>query len=111
MLNMVTLCVSAGATMPKVTKTHSSSTISLNSLQHYNEVGPMCLYKDHHFLLYLLVERRLKEKVQFGVEGSSTFLECVPRSPQATIKWLYQKEGRRKVVRLQAFTLFQTTSH
>lgn len=62
------------------------------------------------FLLCLLVERRLKEKVQFGVEGSSTFLECVPRSPQATIKWLYQKEGRRKVVRLHAFTLFQTTS-
>uniref|UniRef100_A0A672LL60 Semaphorin-3F-like n=1 Tax=Sinocyclocheilus grahami TaxID=75366 RepID=A0A672LL60_SINGR len=44
------------------------------------------------------VERRLQEKVQFGVEGSSTFLECVPRSPQATIKWLYQREGRRKVV-------------
>ncbi|XP_016136547.1 semaphorin-3F-like [Sinocyclocheilus grahami] len=44
------------------------------------------------------VERRLQEKVQFGVEGSSTFLECVPRSPQATIKWLYQKEGRRKVL-------------
>ncbi|KAI7797857.1 putative sema domain, partial [Triplophysa rosa] len=44
------------------------------------------------------VERRLKEKVQFGVEGSSTFLECSPRSPQATIKWLYQKEGRRKML-------------
>lgn len=45
------------------------------------------------------VEKRLKETVQFGVEGSSTFLECVPRSPQATVKWLYQKDGRRKVVR------------
>uniref|UniRef100_A0A8C1KN54 Sema domain, immunoglobulin domain (Ig), short basic domain, secreted, (semaphorin) 3Ga n=1 Tax=Cyprinus carpio TaxID=7962 RepID=A0A8C1KN54_CYPCA len=44
------------------------------------------------------VERRLQEKVQFGVEGSSTFLECVPRSPQATIKWLYQREGRRKLL-------------
>ncbi|XP_072537834.1 sema domain, immunoglobulin domain (Ig), short basic domain, secreted, (semaphorin) 3Ga [Salminus brasiliensis] len=44
------------------------------------------------------VEKRLKETVQFGVEGSSTFLECVPRSPQATVKWLYQKEGRRKVL-------------
>uniref|UniRef100_A0A8C1L990 Sema domain, immunoglobulin domain (Ig), short basic domain, secreted, (semaphorin) 3Ga n=1 Tax=Cyprinus carpio TaxID=7962 RepID=A0A8C1L990_CYPCA len=44
------------------------------------------------------VERRLQEKVQFGVEGSSTFLECVPRSPQATIKWLYQRDGRRKVL-------------
>ncbi|KAK3539974.1 hypothetical protein QTP70_019611 [Hemibagrus guttatus] len=44
------------------------------------------------------VEKRLKEMVQFGVEGSSTFLECVPRSPQATVKWLYQKDGRRKVL-------------
>ncbi|XP_051964301.1 semaphorin-3F-like [Xyrauchen texanus] len=44
------------------------------------------------------VERRLQAKVQFGVEGSRTFLECFPRSPQATIKWLYQKEGRRKVL-------------
>uniref|UniRef100_A0A671MH46 Semaphorin-3F-like n=1 Tax=Sinocyclocheilus anshuiensis TaxID=1608454 RepID=A0A671MH46_9TELE len=43
--------------------------------------------------------RRLQEKVQFSVEGSSTFLECVPRSPQATIKWLYQREGRRKLNR------------
>ncbi|KAB5567403.1 hypothetical protein PHYPO_G00232340 [Pangasianodon hypophthalmus] len=44
------------------------------------------------------VEKRLKETVQFGVEGSSTFLECVPRSPQATVKWLYQKDGRRKML-------------
>uniref|UniRef100_A0A8C6X090 Sema domain, immunoglobulin domain (Ig), short basic domain, secreted, (semaphorin) 3Ga n=1 Tax=Neogobius melanostomus TaxID=47308 RepID=A0A8C6X090_9GOBI len=38
------------------------------------------------------VEKRLKETVQFGVEGSSTFLECQPRSPQATVKWLFQRE-------------------
>ncbi|TSN76592.1 Semaphorin-3F [Bagarius yarrelli] len=44
------------------------------------------------------VEKRLKETLQFGVEGSSTFLECAPRSPQATVKWLYQKDGRRKVL-------------
>ncbi|CAB1329512.1 unnamed protein product [Coregonus sp. 'balchen'] len=45
------------------------------------------------------VEKRLSETVQFGVEGSSTFLECQPRSPQATVKWLYQKpDGRRKVL-------------
>uniref|UniRef100_A0A8C7YFM1 Sema domain, immunoglobulin domain (Ig), short basic domain, secreted, (semaphorin) 3Ga n=1 Tax=Oryzias sinensis TaxID=183150 RepID=A0A8C7YFM1_9TELE len=43
--------------------------------------------------------KRLKETVQFGVEGSSTFLECQPRSPQATVKWLFQREGKRKVVR------------
>uniref|UniRef100_A0AAY4D3D6 Sema domain, immunoglobulin domain (Ig), short basic domain, secreted, (semaphorin) 3Ga n=1 Tax=Denticeps clupeoides TaxID=299321 RepID=A0AAY4D3D6_9TELE len=42
--------------------------------------------------------KRLKETVQFGVEGSSTFLECLPRSPQATVKWLFQIDGRRKVV-------------
>uniref|UniRef100_A0AAY4D6G8 Sema domain, immunoglobulin domain (Ig), short basic domain, secreted, (semaphorin) 3Ga n=1 Tax=Denticeps clupeoides TaxID=299321 RepID=A0AAY4D6G8_9TELE len=40
--------------------------------------------------------KRLKETVQFGVEGSSTFLECLPRSPQATVKWLFQIDGRRK---------------
>lgn len=45
------------------------------------------------------VERRLRETVQFGVEGSSTFLECQPRSPQATVKWLFQREGKRKLVR------------
>uniref|UniRef100_A0A8C6V9X1 Sema domain, immunoglobulin domain (Ig), short basic domain, secreted, (semaphorin) 3Ga n=1 Tax=Neogobius melanostomus TaxID=47308 RepID=A0A8C6V9X1_9GOBI len=33
-----------------------------------------------------------EETVQFGVEGSSTFLECQPRSPQATVKWLFQRE-------------------
>lgn len=45
------------------------------------------------------VERRLRETVQFGVEGSSAFLECQPRSPQATVKWLFQREGKRKLVR------------
>uniref|UniRef100_A0A8B9LJW3 Sema domain, immunoglobulin domain (Ig), short basic domain, secreted, (semaphorin) 3Gb n=1 Tax=Astyanax mexicanus TaxID=7994 RepID=A0A8B9LJW3_ASTMX len=44
------------------------------------------------------VEKRLRETVQFGVEGSSTFLECQPRSPQATVKWLYQKDGKHKEV-------------
>ncbi|XP_041953281.1 sema domain, immunoglobulin domain (Ig), short basic domain, secreted, (semaphorin) 3Ga [Alosa sapidissima] len=44
------------------------------------------------------VEKRLKEIVQFGVEGSSTFLECQPRSPQASIKWLFQTDGKRKAL-------------
>lgn len=69
-----------------------------------------CLFKDHidfiyfvssschHFLSIFAVEKRLRETVQFGVEGSSTFLECQPRSPQATVKWLFQREGKRKVV-------------
>lgn len=49
--------------------------------------------------LTLSVEKRLRETVQFGVEGSSTFLECQPRSPQASVKWLCQKDGKRKAVR------------
>ncbi|XP_058873293.1 semaphorin-3F isoform X2 [Acipenser ruthenus] len=46
------------------------------------------------------VEKRLRETTQFGVEGSSTFLECQPRSPQASVKWLFQKDGtsRRKML-------------
>ncbi|XP_056131498.1 sema domain, immunoglobulin domain (Ig), short basic domain, secreted, (semaphorin) 3Gb isoform X2 [Lampris incognitus] len=42
-------------------------------------------------------ERRAQLAVQFGVEGSSVFLECQPRSPRASVKWLFQKDGRRKV--------------
>uniref|UniRef100_A0A674A403 Sema domain, immunoglobulin domain (Ig), short basic domain, secreted, (semaphorin) 3Gb n=1 Tax=Salmo trutta TaxID=8032 RepID=A0A674A403_SALTR len=58
------------------------------------------------------VEKRLSETVQFGVEGSSTFLECQPRSPQATVKWLYQKpDGRRKVVRQAHGILLKSLSH
>uniref|UniRef100_A0A672PCN3 Semaphorin-3F-like n=1 Tax=Sinocyclocheilus grahami TaxID=75366 RepID=A0A672PCN3_SINGR len=53
--------------------------------------------------LTLSVEKRLRETVQFGVEGTSTFLECQPRSPQATVKWLYQKDGKRKAVRYSCY--------
>uniref|UniRef100_A0A8C4YZJ3 Sema domain, immunoglobulin domain (Ig), short basic domain, secreted, (semaphorin) 3Gb n=1 Tax=Gadus morhua TaxID=8049 RepID=A0A8C4YZJ3_GADMO len=42
--------------------------------------------------------KRLREAVQFGVEGSNVFLECQPRSPQASVKWLLQKDGRRKLL-------------
>lgn len=51
-----------------------------------------------HPLSVFAVEKRLRETVQFGVEGSSTFLECQPRSPQASLKWLFQGEGKRKLV-------------
>ncbi|XP_019064927.1 semaphorin-3D [Fukomys damarensis] len=33
------------------------------------------------------------EKVIFGIEFNSTFLECVPKSQQATIKWYIQQAG------------------
>ncbi|XP_059499948.1 semaphorin-3F-like [Stegostoma tigrinum] len=46
------------------------------------------------------VSRMVLDSVQFGVEGSSTLLECLPRSPQASTKWLVQRKGapRRKLV-------------
>lgn len=31
-------------------------------------------------------------KVVYGVENNSTFLECMPPSPQATIKWIMQQK-------------------
>ncbi|XP_053144364.1 semaphorin-3D-like isoform X2 [Hemicordylus capensis] len=32
----------------------------------------------------------VEEKVIFGVQNNSTFLECLPHSPQTTIRWLVQ---------------------
>ncbi len=39
-----------------------------------------------------------EDKVVYGTENNSTFLECVPRSPQATISWLVQRDGRKEEV-------------
>uniref|UniRef100_A0A669DDN4 Sema domain, immunoglobulin domain (Ig), short basic domain, secreted, (semaphorin) 3Fa n=1 Tax=Oreochromis niloticus TaxID=8128 RepID=A0A669DDN4_ORENI len=41
------------------------------------------------------------ETVQYGVEGSTTFLECQARSPHMSLKWHVQKENsdRRKEIR------------
>ncbi|XP_040449435.1 semaphorin-3G [Falco naumanni] len=33
----------------------------------------------------------VEEKVLYGAEDNSTFLECVPRSPQATVQWFVQR--------------------
>lgn len=40
---------------------------------------------DHH-------KHRVAEKKLYGVEGSSTFLECIPKSLQARVTWTYQKQ-------------------
>uniref|UniRef100_A0A4X2LR03 Semaphorin 3F n=1 Tax=Vombatus ursinus TaxID=29139 RepID=A0A4X2LR03_VOMUR len=47
------------------------------------------------------VNKNTVESVQYGVEGSAAFLECQPRSPQATTKWLFQRDAsdRRKELR------------
>ncbi|XP_032996531.1 semaphorin-3D-like isoform X1 [Lacerta agilis] len=34
-----------------------------------------------------------EEKVVFGVQNNSTFLECLPRSPQTAIRWLVQRSN------------------
>ncbi|XP_074124587.1 semaphorin-3C isoform X1 [Sminthopsis crassicaudata] len=45
--------------------------------------------------------RNAAEIIQYGVKNNTTFLECTPKSPQASIKWLLQKDkDRRKEVKL-----------
>ncbi|XP_064422494.1 semaphorin-3G-like [Latimeria chalumnae] len=42
-----------------------------------------------------------EEKVVFGTENNSTFLECTPKSPQATVQWFLQRvhEERRELMK------------
>ncbi|XP_007889111.1 semaphorin-3C [Callorhinchus milii] len=40
--------------------------------------------------------RNAKESVQYGVKNSSAFLECMPKSPQASVRWLIQKPNDRR---------------
>lgn len=39
-----------------------------------------------------------EEKVVYGTENNSTFLECVPKSPQATVTWFVERDDRRDEV-------------
>uniref|UniRef100_A0A3P8V2J2 Sema domain, immunoglobulin domain (Ig), short basic domain, secreted, (semaphorin) 3bl n=1 Tax=Cynoglossus semilaevis TaxID=244447 RepID=A0A3P8V2J2_CYNSE len=41
-----------------------------------------------------------EEKVVYGTENNSTFLECVPRSPQATVTWFVQQQDHKEEVKL-----------
>ncbi|KAJ0036635.1 hypothetical protein NQD34_005312 [Periophthalmus magnuspinnatus] len=41
-----------------------------------------------------------EERVVYGTEHNSTFLECIPRSPQASVSWLVQREDRKEEVKL-----------
>uniref|UniRef100_A0A8C7VMT3 Sema domain, immunoglobulin domain (Ig), short basic domain, secreted, (semaphorin) 3Fa n=1 Tax=Oncorhynchus mykiss TaxID=8022 RepID=A0A8C7VMT3_ONCMY len=47
------------------------------------------------------------EMVQYGVEGSTTFLECQARSPHVSLKWHLQRENsdRKKEIRSEGRTL------
>ncbi|XP_037616782.1 semaphorin-3C [Sebastes umbrosus] len=45
--------------------------------------------------------RNAVEMTQYGVKNNTTFLECVPKSPQASIRWLIHRDNdRRKEVKL-----------
>ncbi|XP_064200572.1 semaphorin-3C-like [Anguilla rostrata] len=45
--------------------------------------------------------RNAAEMVQYGIRNNTTFLECLPKIPQASIKWLIQRDNdRRKEVKL-----------
>ncbi|KAM8892038.1 semaphorin-3D isoform 2-T2 [Spinachia spinachia] len=49
-----------------------------------------------------LVGGRLEERLLYGVQSNSTFLECIPKSQQAQIRWYVQRFGseRKEEVRL-----------
>lgn len=44
----------------------------------------------------------VEEKALYGAEDNSTFLECTPRSPQASVQWFVQRppDEQRDEVRL-----------
>uniref|UniRef100_H3BZ87 Semaphorin-3C n=1 Tax=Tetraodon nigroviridis TaxID=99883 RepID=H3BZ87_TETNG len=45
--------------------------------------------------------RNAAETTQYGVRNNTTFLECFPTSPQASVRWLIQRDDdRRKEVKL-----------
>uniref|UniRef100_A0A8C3TBM4 Semaphorin 3G n=1 Tax=Chelydra serpentina TaxID=8475 RepID=A0A8C3TBM4_CHESE len=45
----------------------------------------------HQCLDQNLTGKATHEKVVYGTEHNSTFLECVPKSPQATVQWFLQR--------------------
>ncbi|CAB1346033.1 unnamed protein product [Coregonus sp. 'balchen'] len=45
--------------------------------------------------------RNAVEITQYGVKNNTTFLECLPKSPQASVRWLIHRDNdRRKEVKL-----------
>nr|XP_061809660.1 semaphorin-3C-like [Nerophis lumbriciformis] len=54
--------------------------------------------------------RNAVEMTQYGVRNNTTFLECLPKPPQASIRWLIHRDGdRRKEVKLSERVL--STEH
>lgn len=40
--------------------------------------------------------RNAAEMTQYGVKNNTTFLECFPKSPQASVRWLIQRDDDRR---------------
>ncbi|XP_037551833.1 semaphorin-3C [Nematolebias whitei] len=54
--------------------------------------------------------RNAVEIMQYGVKNNTTFLECIPKFPRASIRWLIQRDNdRRKEVKLSERVL--STEH
>ncbi|XP_010223197.1 PREDICTED: semaphorin-3D-like, partial [Tinamus guttatus] len=51
------------------------------------------------------------EKVIFGIEFNSTFLECIPKSQQASIRWYIQRSGEEHREELKADERIIKTEH
>ncbi|XP_068024013.1 semaphorin-3D isoform X3 [Melanerpes formicivorus] len=51
------------------------------------------------------------EKVIFGIEFNSTFLECIPKSQQASIRWYIQRSGEEHQEELKADDRIIKTEH
>lgn len=56
--------------------------------------------------LFPTANKNTLEMVQYGVEGSSTFLECQARSPHAVIKWLLQRDNSDRKKEVSCCTVF-----
>uniref|UniRef100_A0A8B9LJP6 Semaphorin-3C n=1 Tax=Astyanax mexicanus TaxID=7994 RepID=A0A8B9LJP6_ASTMX len=40
--------------------------------------------------------RNAVEMSQYGIRNNTTFLECIPKSPQASVRWLIQRDNDRR---------------
>lgn len=60
-----------------------------------------------------LMKRSVEERLLFGVQSNSTFLECSPKSQQAQIQWYIQRPGseHREEVRECSSTHFTHSLH
>eukprot|EP00064_Thunnus_orientalis_P008017 superscaffoldBa00000927_g8039 len=87
------------------------SQVSLHRCQAYGSAcADCCLARDPYCAwdglscsrFYPTGKRNAVEMTQFGVKNNTTFLECLPKSPQASIRWLIHRDNdRRKEVGLR----------